>query len=147
MYQFFIHTSGLRGKYTTTQKAPKHKSYDRFHSLFSAFYRLYSAIRQNLFTRLLNSLYNCCNICEFTFVKLPKPADMKKTIIIIIALSAVFIITSFLAVRTTENTVEMPDCDKVNTECCLEKKPDSHPANKIWQNFSREFISLLPRLN
>ena len=73
-----------------------------------------------------------------------KPADMKKSILIIIALAVVFTISGLLAAGSPERSTENNSCKETMKECCYKKVEKPSSGGMIWETLSREFLSLSP---
>jgi hypothetical protein len=68
---------------------------------------------------------------------------MKKSLLIIIALAALFSISSILVARSSDSSEKEPSCIKIKEECCYKKKPTPTPGGMIWETLPREFLSIV----
>jgi hypothetical protein len=67
---------------------------------------------------------------------------MKKSFLIIIALAAIFIVSSLLVANSSGKSGTEPSCIEIKDECCLKKKPTPTPGGMIWETLPREFLNI-----
>ncbi len=67
---------------------------------------------------------------------------MKKSLLIIIALAAIFTISSILVANSSDSSAKEPSCIEIKEESCYKKKPAPAPGGMIWETLPREFLNI-----
>lgn len=68
---------------------------------------------------------------------------MKKSLFILIALTAGIFTGGFLIVHSSDQPAEKPACKEAAIECCDKKNTTPSKDGMIWETFSREFLSYM----